>query len=463
MPEIDAMDSVNAIKVSIVGGAGYVGLVTGIGLAEVGHQVTCVDICADKIEKLKRGSSPISEPGLEGLLQKNMGAGRLSFTSDLEKGIPPAEIVFIAVGTPAKDDGAADLSQVIQVTEDLVRHLQGYTVIAIKSTVPVGTVELVESILRRHKREGEEFDIVSNPEFLREGYGLYDFFHPDRIVIGARSERARQLMHELYEPIIYRTVKGVYDDAADARDPVPVIDTDLASAQMIKYASNAFLAARISFINEIAALCERVGADIKEVAKGMGYDPRIGRTYLDAGLGFGGPCLEKDLRALIKIAENNHCPVSLLRAVLERNEQQVREVIAKVKQLAGYLLYKKIITVFGLTFKANTSDIRNSLSLRVIEQLDHEGALVRAYDPVALCEVRSLHPELVLSEDPYEALIHADVLVILTDWPQFLELDYARIKQLMASPCIVDARNLLDPAEMRAYGFRYCSIGRAGV
>jgi len=474
MNATDARDAADAMNVSVIGGAGYVGLITGIGLAELGHHVTNVDICADKIEMLRRGSSPVREKGLEELLQKNLGAGRLSFTSDVERGIASAQVVFIAVGTPAKEDGAADLSQIIQVTEDLVKHLQGYKVIAIKSTVPVGTVELVESILRRHKREGEEFDIVSNPEFLREGHGLHDFFHPDRIVIGARSARARQLMHQLYAPLIYRTARSVSDDTPDgatergddavgAPDLVPVIDTDLASAQMIKYASNAFLAARISFINEIAALCERVGADIKEVATGMGYDPRIGRAYLEAGLGFGGPCLEKDLRALIKIAEDNNCPVSLLRAVLERNDQQVREVIAKVKELTGYLLYKKIIAVFGLTFKAHTSDVRNSLSLRVIKQLDHEGAIVRAYDPVALSEARSLRLEATLSEDPYEAVIHADALVILTDWPQFLELDYARIRQLMASPCIVDARNLLDPGQMRAFGFRYRSIGRVSV
>ena len=449
------------MNVGVAGGAGYVGLITGLGLAEIGHHVVNVDLDADRIRMLQKGESPIYEDDIEPLLRRNLDAGRLRFSTDLHSAISDSEVVFIAVGTPSLDDGQADLSQVIQVAEEMVRYVDTYKVIVVKSTVPVGTVALVLSILRREKEEGTHFDMVSNPEFLREGKGLADFFHPDRIVIGASSERAIGIMRAVYEPIILRAEhKGEDSATPKTMDQVPVVETDLASAEMIKYASNAFLAARISFINEIGGLCEKVGADIKDVVQGMGYDPRIGHPYLEAGLGFGGPCLEKDLRAIIKISEGAGYDPRLLRAVLERNERQVGEVVSKLKQLIGYLLYRKTVAAFGLTFKAGTNDVRNSLALKVIDRLEEEGAIVQAHDPVGVADALAMRPALRCHRDPYEAVRNAEALLVLTEWPSFGELDYKRIKAEMAAPRIVDARNLLDPGTMRDLGFSYIGIGR---
>ncbi len=446
------------MNICVIGGAGYVGLVTGLGLAEIGHRVVNVDSDREQVCRLNGGDSLIYEEGIGHMLRKNLDAGRIRFATELDDAIPDSDVVFIAVGTPSRDDGQADLSAVIQVAQALVRHLHRYRVVVIKSTVPMGTVELVQSILRRECREGEDFDIVCNPEFLREGNGLYDFFCPDRIVIGSCSERAMEMMRAVYEPIVRRQV--LFNGAPPGTAPVPVVETTIASAQMIKYASNAFLATRVSFINEIAGLCERVGADVREVARGMGYDSRIGHAYLEAGLGFGGPCLEKDLKALIKIAESNSYEPRLLRAVLDRNDRQVQEVVTRLKGMTGYLLYQRIITVFGLAFKPNTNDVRNSVSLKVIGQLEKEGATVRCHDPVALPEARRLAPQRTYFEDPYEAVRNADALLILTDWPQYAELEYGEIRNRMARPCIVDGRNLLDPASMRGLGFSYTGVGR---
>ena len=394
-------------------------------------------------------------------MKSNLDCGRLSFTTDLHSAVASSDIVFIAVGTPSLDDGQADLSQVIQVAEDIVWFIDSYKVIVIKSTVQVGTVELVLSILRRERQEGQHFDIVANPEFLREGNGLHDFFYPHRIVIGASSEKAWKVMRDLYEPIVLGNVPWPeHGPQSRTNGTVPLVETDMASAQMIKYASNAFLAARISFINEIAGLCERVGTDIKEVVRGMEYDLRIGQGYLEAGLGLGGPCLAKDLKALIRIGEGNSYEPHFLKAILERNERQVGEVVAKLKQLIGYLLYKKIVAGFGLAFKPGTNDVRNSLSPKVIERLQQEGAVVRAHDPVAIPNAKLLNPGVDYCEDPYEAVRNADALLILTDWPQFRGLDYREIKARMATPRIVDARNLLDAAELREMGFTYVGIGR---
>ena len=438
------------MNVCVIGGAGYVGLVTGLGLAELGHQVTNVDVNADRIRQLSDGEAPIYEADLTPLLKRHGESGAIRFTTQIDEGMQDCNVVFVAVGTPSRADGKPDLSQVIQVAEDLDHTLDGYTVIVIKSTVPVGTVELFQSILARSHTEGEEFDIVSNPEFLREGNAVYDFFHPDRIVIGTNSERASRVMDELYAPLI------------QANGDLPVIRTSVPSAQLIKYASNAFLATRISFINEIASLCERVGADINEVAEGMGPDPRIGRAYLKAGLGFGGPCLEKDLMALISIAESNSYEPNLLRSVLERNERQVDEVIAKVKAQTGYLLYQRIITVYGLAFKPGTSDVRNSLSLKVIDRLQREGATVRAHDPVALSEAELVMTDVQFFDDPYAAAENADAALILTAWPEYLELDFARIRSNMVQPRIVDACNLLSERPALAEGFAYSGIGVNG-
>jgi UDPglucose 6-dehydrogenase len=435
------------MNVCVIGGAGYVGLVTGLGLAELGHQVINVDINADRIRQLTDGEAPIYEEDLIPLLKRHVESRAIRFTTKINEGMKDCEIVFVAVGTPTRNDGKSDLSQVIQVAEDLDHTLNGYTVIVIKSTVPVGTVELFHSILARNHAEGEEFDLVSNPEFLREGKAIYDFLHPDRIVIGTDSDRASRAIDELYAPLI------------QANRDLPVIRTSVPSAQLIKYASNAFLATRVSFINEIASVCERVGADINEVTQGMGPDPRIGYSYLKAGLGFGGPCLEKDLVALINIAESNSYEPNLLRSVLERNGRQVDEVITKIKAQTGYLLYQRIITVYGLAFKAGTSDVRNSLSLKVIDRLQREGATVRAHDPVALKEAELVTTGVELFEDPYAAAENADAALILTAWPEYLELDFNRIQAKMAEPRIVDACNLLAEKPALAKGFTYSGIG----
>jgi len=473
------------MNVCVIGGSGYVGLITGLSLAELGNKVLNVDIDADKVELLKQGRSPIYEEGidLEKVLKENLEEGRIEFTTDLERGVQRAQAIFIAVGTPEREkNGEADLSQVISVAEDLLKYMDSYKVIVMKSTVPVGTMELVSRILKREKVEGEDFDIVVNPEFLREGKGLYDFFYPTRIVIGTNSERAKEIMRQLYAPFISsesgdQSPKSTENDPGPdtpnlAQDPdsrlltfdlrfsTPIVETDIASAQMIKYASNAFLATRISFINEIASICEQVGADVKEVAKGMGYDPRIGHEYLEAGIGFGGPCLEKDLKALLRIAENNNYEPRFLNAVLEKNEYQVRQVIAKLKELTGYLLHRKIIAIFGLAFKAGTNDVRTSLSLRVIDQLEREGAIIRAHDPIAIPEAKKIKPSVEYYEDPYEAVHHAEALLILTNWPKFQELKWEKIKEQMASLNLVDGKNLLELKRMQELGFAYQGIGQ---
>ena len=464
------------MNICVIGGAGYVGLITGLGMAELGCQVVNVDVDQERIGMLRKGESPFHEEGIEPFLQRNLATGRLRFSDDLLEAVASSEVVFIAVGSPPRNDGQADVTQVVEVAEAMTQCLDSYKLIVLKSTVPVGTVELLQSILHREKTEGQDFDVVANPEFLREGKGMYDFFHPDRIVIGACSDKARHIMRELYAPIINRQITpqlnnehpgpvsapGESESGDDSDATIPLIETDLASAMMIKYASNAFLTMRISFINEMAGLCERLGADIHEVAEGMGHDPRIGAYYLEAGLGFGGPCLEKDLRALIKSAEETGYEPQILRAVLERNEQQLHEVIAKVKQVAKGSLNRKIVAVFGLAFKGGTNDVRNSLSLRLIEELEREGAIVHAYDPIAIPEARCLRPDLKYFEDPYEAVVHADAVVFATNWPQFRELDFERIRDHMASPCIVDGRNMLDQAHLKSLGIRYVGVGRVG-
>ncbi len=448
------------MKVAVVGGAGYVGLVTGLGLAAIGHEVVSVDVDERRIENLRAGNPGIYEEGLDNLTKECVAAGRIRFTTSLQEAARHGDIIFIIVGTPSRLDDQADLSQVTRVAEELGEHIDGYKIVVVKSTVPVGTEELIRSILSRRKKEGEDFDIVANPEFLREGKGLLDFFDPDRIVVGVSSERAKQSIRALYEPIIRRRVSwpGIAHRPG-TNSAVPLVETDLASAQMIKYAANAFLATRISFINEIAGLCERVGADVREVARGLGHDPRIGFDYLEAGLGFGGPCLEKDLRALIKIAEETQYAPVLLQAVLERNEDQVREVVRKIKHVTGYLLHKRIVAIFGLAFKRGTNDIRNSLALRLIQQLERESAIVQAHDPLANQEARAVWSHGAYFDDPYEAVTAADVLVIATDWPAFRELNYASIRSRMAQACIVDGRNLLDAQVMRSLGFRYEGVG----
>jgi len=431
-------------RIGVIGGTGYVGLVTATGLAELGHQVVAVDIDRERVENIYRGVMPIYEVGLDELVKKNLGEGRLRFTLSIEEGAREAEILFIAVGTPSRDDGEADLSQVIVVAEDLVRVMKGYCIIAIKSTVPVGTFEMVTNIFTAQGMiKGRDYDLVSNPEFLREGKAVYDFFHPDRVVVGGDSLEAIEKVASLFAPL-----------------NAPLIKTSVRNAQMIKYASNVFLATRISFINEIAHICEHVGADVVEVARGMGYDQRIGHSYLEAGIGFGGPCLIKDLKALIKMAENYGYEANFLREVHEKNEHQIRSIVVKVKKALGWVLYGKTVGILGLTFKAGTDDVRTSLSIRIIEALEREGAQVRAYDPKGMEQASRLLPDLNLVADPYQAAEGSDALLILTGWEEFRNLDLERIKSLLRSPVVVDGVNLLDPAVLRGMGFTYLAVGR---
>jgi len=431
-------------RIGVIGGTGYVGLVTATGLAEMGHQVVAVDIDQHRIENIRKGLLPIYEAGLDELVRKNLSEGRLHFTLEMGEGVRGAEVLFIAVGTPAKEDGEADLSQIIMVAEDLVKVMEGYCIIAIKSTVPVGTFEMVSNIFTAQgKRRGKDYDLVSNPEFLREGKAVYDFFRPDRVVVGGDSPEAAEKVAALFAPL-----------------KAPLIKTSIRNAQMIKYASNVFLATRVSFINEIANICEHVGADVVEVARGMGYDQRIGHSYLSAGIGFGGPCLIKDLKALIKVAENYGYEANFLREVHEKNEHQIRSIVAKVKKALSSLLYGKTIGILGLTFKADTDDVRTSLSIRIIEALQREGAHVRAHDPKGMEQASRLLPEMTLCEDPYQVAKGSDALLILTGWDEFSALDMGRMKSLLKSPVIVDGVNLLDPEAMRKLGFVYSGVGR---
>ena len=430
------------MKICIVG-TGYVGLVTGAGLAELNNQVICVDVDEKKIAELKEGEIPFYEQGLEELVRRNQKAGKLNFTTDLAEGVNFSRVIFIAVGTPPKENGEADLSSIIKVTEDLAHLIREYKIIAVKSTVPVGTFELITEILeKKGKRKGIDFDIASTPEFLREGNAVYDFFHPSRIVIGTDDPEVGRVLHKLFSPL-----------------NVPILHTNPATAQMIKYASNAFLASRISFINEIANICEKVGADVMEVAQGMSYDKRLGEGYLNPGIGFGGPCLIKDLKALIKIAENNGYEANYLRSILEKNEHQIRTILYKTKEALGGHLYGKTVGILGLSFKAGTSDVRNSLSLKIIELLQKEGAKIKAYDPQGMDDVRRIISNIVLAQDPYEAA-KSDVLLILTAWREFGELDLERIKKSLRSPIIVDGVNIFDPEKMKKMGFVYRGVGR---
>ena len=447
------------MDICVIGGAGHVGLVTSLGLAEIGHSVISVDADEDRIRDLRSGIAPFWEEGLNRLLVDLLERRWLRFTSNLTDGVVSSDVVFVAVGTPSGPQGKADISQVIHVIEGIAEALDKYKTVVIKSTVPVGTVELVQDVLTR--RSAAAFDIVANPEFLREGQALHDFFHPERIVIGASSDRAREVMRAVYAPIIRRQVSWPREDRSMAsREPIPVVEATPVSALMIKYASNSFLATRVSFINEVAKLCELTGADIQEVAHGMGYDSRIGASYLQAGLGFGGPCLEKDVRALLKLGQNHDYKSKLLEAVLARNDAQMADMMVKLEGLVGSPLKGRVVTVFGLAFKAGTSDVRNSSALRVIGELETREALVRAYDPAAISEARIVNPHICGFDDPYEAVQDSDVLAILTDWPDFKTLDYHRVRSLMATPKILDARNLLDALELRELGFTYVGFGR---
>lgn len=433
------------MKICVVG-SGYVGLVTGACLADFGMTVTGVDKDASKIAALERGVIPIYEPGLEEIVEKNVKAGRLSFTTELAPAIREAKAVFIAVGTPPLPDGRADLSFVRQVAEAIGENLNGYKVVITKSTVPVGTGQMVEKVIREKSGGSHDFAVVSNPEFLREGCALEDFYRPDRVVIGARTQKAVDVMLEIYAPL----------KAAG----VPFVIANIESSEMIKYASNGFLATKITFVNEIAELCERVGADVETVARGMGLDNRINPKFLHPGPGYGGSCFPKDTSAIAQIAEEHGMSFEIIDAVLSANERVRQRMVPKVESAFGGLA-GKTVALLGLAFKGDTDDMRESPAIPIVEGLVRAGARVRAYDPAATEQARPLLPPVDYCADPYDAARGADGVVIATEWNQFRALEFDRLKQLLRQPLIVDLRNLYEPDRVAAAGFRYVSIGRA--
>ena len=439
-------------KISVIG-TGYVGLVTGACLAEVGHKVICVDNDKEKIRKLKKNIMPIYEPGLAEIVKRNVKRGNLSFVTDIKTAVqsPGMEAVFIAVGTPPREDGSADLSYIEKVATEIARAMTSYKLIIDKSTVPVETGERVEETVRRNLKKNVPFDVASNPEFLREGAAVEDTLNPDRIVIGVKSRRAEQLLKEIYEPLIKKS-----------GHPIPILVTDIKSAEIIKHASNSFLAAKISFINAVANICERVGADIQKVAEGMGLDRRIGKQFLNAGIGFGGFCFPKDVEAFMWISSKLGYDFSLLRAAKEINENQKKLFVKKIEDTL-WILKDKTIGILGLSFKPNTDDMRFAPSIDIINSLVREGAVIKAYDPAAMEKaMKILVPgsRITYVKNPYEAARDSDCLVILTEWEEFKKLELAKIKKLLRHPIIIDGRNIFEPEKMRKLGFTYKSIGR---
>jgi UDPglucose 6-dehydrogenase len=431
-----------------VAGTGYVGLVTGCCFAELGNHVTCVDKDADKIAALDRGEIPIFEPGLDAMLERNIKAGRLTFTTDLPKAVRGSLVVFIAVGTPQGNNGSADLSFVKEVARSVAENLDSYKVIVTKSTVPAGTGRLVRETIERHRTECHPFSVASNPEFLREGSAIEDFLHPNRVVLGTEDAMAAAILTDLYRPLYLIET--------------PFVITDVVTAEMIKYASNAFLATKISFINEIADLCEKVGADVHQVAKGMGLDQRIGRKFLHPGPGFGGSCFPKDTRAIVEMAREHEVQMRIVGAVLEVNQRRIPTMLDKIRAAIGGSLRGKTVALLGLTFKPNTDDLRESPAILVLEAILTEGATVRAYDPVGMAvAARTPRSGVTYCADEYDAAEGAAVLVLATEWNQFRSLDLDRLRARLQEPVIVDLRNVYEPALMRARGWRYQGVGRA--
>ncbi|HET9904398.1 MAG TPA: UDP-glucose/GDP-mannose dehydrogenase family protein [Xanthobacteraceae bacterium] len=432
------------MRVAILG-AGYVGLVSGACFADFGHRVTCIDVDADRIALLSKGEVSIFEPGLPELVGRNLRSGALSFATDVAGPVAEAEAVFIAVGTPSRrGDGYADLSYIYKAAREIAAALEGFTVVITKSTVPVGTGDEVERIIRK-ARPDADFAVVSNPEFLREGAAIRDFKHPDRIVVGCEDERARAVMNALYRPL--------YLNAA------PILHTSRRTAELIKYAANAFLATKISFINEMADLCERVGADVQDVARGMGLDNRIGSKFLHAGPGFGGSCFPKDTLALLKTAQDQAVQLRIVEAVVAVNDARKRAMARKVSAVLGDLR-DRTIAVLGLTFKPNTDDMREAPSIALITALTDMGANVRAYDPAGMEQARKIMPHVAYCEDPYHCAEGAEALVLVTEWEQFRALDFDRLKTMMANHVLVDLRNVYRPEEVIRHGFVYQGVGR---
>ncbi|MGA0596804.1 UDP-glucose dehydrogenase family protein [Enterovirga sp. CN4-39] len=433
------------MRVAMVG-SGYVGLVSGACFADFGHEVVCIDKDADKVAALKAGRIPIFEPGLDALVQTNAEAGRLSFTTDLALGVQRADAVFIAVGTPSRrGDGFADLSFVYAAAREIAAAMDGFTVVVTKSTVPVGTGDEVERIIRE-MRPDAEFSVVSNPEFLREGAAILDFKRPDRIVIGANDEKGASVVSDLYRPLYL--------------NQAPILVTGRRTAELTKYAANAFLATKITFINEIADLCEQVGANVQEVARGIGLDNRIGSKFLHAGPGYGGSCFPKDTLALMKTAQDHGAPVRLVETVVSVNDQRKRAMARKIIAACDGSVRGKLIGVLGLTFKPNTDDMRDAPSCAIISALQDAGARIRAFDPEGMDQARKVLTDVEYANDAYSCAKGADALVLVTEWDAFRALDLARLRKILAAPVLVDLRNVYVPDDMRRHGFRYVSIGR---
>ena len=435
------------MKIAVVG-TGYVGLVTGTCFSETGNHVTCVDIDEKKVERLKSGEVTIYEPGLDVIFERNIRQNRLDFTTDLKEGIKGAQIIFLALPTPPGEDGSADLQYVLRVAEDLGPLLEDYTVVVDKSTVPVGTADLVKEKIALNAKV--DFDVVSNPEFLREGVAVEDFMKPDRVVIGLESERAQEIMEQLYIPFV--------------RQGNPIIFMDLKSAELTKYAANSFLATKITFMNEIANLCEQLGADVDMVRRGIGTDARIGKRFLFAGIGYGGSCFPKDVQALAKSAQDVDYDFKILNSVMEVNQEQKTKLIDKVLEHFDGDISGKTFALWGLAFKPYTDDIREAPALYNIEALLEKGAQVRAYDPEAMGNVKgTLGDKIYYSENEYDALEGADALLIMTEWPVFRTPDFEKVKELLKNPLILDGGNLYNLKDMESFGFEYHSIGRASV
>ena len=432
------------MHVSVIG-TGYVGLVTGACFAEFGVHVTCMDNDARRIEKLEKGDVPFYEPGITELVAKGVKEGRLSFTTDIAKAVDKALVIFIAVGTPPRGDGSADLSYVEEVGKGIARNMTGYKVIVTKSTVPVGTGAKLREVISKTQTNVFRFDIVSNPEFLREGSAIEDFLRPNRVVIGADSDQAVAIMKDLYRPLYLIET--------------PIVVTDIPTAELIKYASNAFLATKISFINEMANLCERLGANVQMVAKGMGLDNRIGPKFLHAGAGFGGSCFPKDLAALIQTGERVGYPVQVALAASKVNDDQRRRMVDKIRDAVGGLK-GKTVGLLGLSFKPNTNDLREAPALAIAQELLKEGAKVRGYDPIALDDACRMVSALKPCTDPYDVAEGTDALIIMTEWNQFRNLDFEKLKGIMKSPILIDLRNVYDPDRVVSYGFHHISVGR---
>ena len=427
-------------------GTGHIGLVAGACLAKLGNEVMCADRDEAKIESLKGGTVPIYEPGLDSLVQTNMGGGRLSFTTDISGAVDGADAVFIAVGTPSRrGDGHADLSYVYGAAEEIARALSGYAVVVTKSTVPVGTCRQVARIIRE-ARPDADFDVASNPEFLREGSAIGDFMRPDRVVIGTDSARAREVLRRIYRPLYLIET--------------PIIFTTLETSELIKYAANSFLATKVSFINEIADLCDKLGADVHDVARGMGLDGRIGRKFLHPGPGYGGSCFPKDALALLRTAQEAGARFNILETVVRVNDERKKRMADKIIEACGGSIAGKTIAVLGLTFKPNTDDMRDAPSLVIVPALQKAGATVRAFDPAGMAEARKLLDGVAWCEDAYDTMVKADALTILTEWNEFRALDLDRVKSLMNRPLMVDLRNIYNPEEMAAAGFSYSCLGR---